>query len=58
MVAAERRLDGVPRPASVAFRPRPGPDGAEIWRLRCAERPPSAASLPAGVAPSATAVTI
>jgi hypothetical protein len=43
MVAVERRTGGAPRPASPAFRPRPGGDaGSEVWRLRCEERPPLA----------------
>jgi glycosyltransferase involved in cell wall biosynthesis len=43
MVAVERRTGGAPRPSSPAFRPRPeGGAGAEVWRLRCEERPPLA----------------
>ncbi|HEY2479854.1 MAG TPA: glucosyl-3-phosphoglycerate synthase [Solirubrobacterales bacterium] len=41
MVAVERRTGAVPRPAYLAFRPRPeGPGPPELWRLRCEERPP------------------
>jgi len=42
MVAVERRTGGAPRPAYPTFRPRPEarPDSAELWRLRCEERPP------------------
>lgn len=39
MVAVERRLGAAPRPDSPSFRPRPTP-AAEVWRLRCEERPP------------------
>jgi glucosyl-3-phosphoglycerate synthase len=39
MVAAERRLGAPRRPASPSFRPRPLAS-AEVWRLRCEERPP------------------
>ena len=41
MVAVERRTGGAPRPSSPAFRPRPeAGSAAEVWRLRCEERPP------------------
>jgi hypothetical protein len=39
MVAVERRIGAAPRPDSPSFRPRPRVD-AEVWRLRCEERPP------------------
>ncbi len=39
MVAVERRTGAPLRPDSPAFHPRPQPD-AELWRLRCEERPP------------------
>ncbi len=45
MVAVERRTGGPQRPSSPGFRPRPeGAAGPEVWRLRCEERPPLAAS--------------
>lgn len=40
MVAVERRTGGPPRPDSPGFRPRPQAADAELWRLRCEERPP------------------
>jgi glucosyl-3-phosphoglycerate synthase len=40
MVAVERRVGGPTRPDSPSFRPRPEAAGAEVWRLRCEERPP------------------
>ncbi|HUC01180.1 MAG TPA: glucosyl-3-phosphoglycerate synthase [Solirubrobacterales bacterium] len=40
MVAVERRIGAPPRPDSPSFRPRPEPSRAEVWRLRCEERPP------------------
>jgi glycosyltransferase involved in cell wall biosynthesis len=40
MVAVERRVGAVPRPAYPSFRPRPESDAPpELWRLRCEERP-------------------
>jgi glycosyltransferase involved in cell wall biosynthesis len=45
MVAVERRLGAPPRPDSPSFRPRPQAD-AEVWRLRCEERPPLREYLP------------
>jgi glucosyl-3-phosphoglycerate synthase len=39
MIAVERRIGAPPRPDSPSFRPRPQAD-AEVWRLRCEERPP------------------
>jgi glucosyl-3-phosphoglycerate synthase len=49
MVAVERRIGAPPRPRSPSFRPRPEAAEAELWRLRCEERPP----LLAGSGPSA-----
>ncbi len=40
MVAVERRTGAPPRPDSPGFRPRPEASAAEVWRLRCEERPP------------------
>jgi glucosyl-3-phosphoglycerate synthase len=47
MVAVEKRIGAAPRPAYPAFRPRPEADApAELWRLRCEERPPRAGGSP------------
>jgi hypothetical protein len=40
MVAVERRIGAPPRPDSPSFRPRPEASEADVWRLRCEERPP------------------
>ncbi len=45
MVAVERRIGAPLRPDSPSFRPRPQAD-AEVWRLRCEERPPLKDYLP------------
>ena len=42
MIAVERRTGAAPRPDAPAFRPRPEAGAPELWRLRCAERPPLA----------------
>lgn len=40
MVAVERRIGAPARPDAPSFRPRPEAGEAEVWRLRCGERPP------------------